>query len=211
MSKQTFFTFDQKNNLDLNSFYVNSTNNDAYKMINNVNQNLHIFLIGPKKSGKSHLANIWKINNNALFYNDNFEEIISKKQNVIIENIFKKFNEEIIFHIVNHCFSYKLNILITSEIHLNEFNFKLLDLISRLKMFSSVQIQNPDDEILINVLTKLLVEKQFIIKNKDIFEFLIKRVNRTYEEVFNLVNKMDELSLEKKRQLTIPTIKKLLY
>ena len=60
MSKQTFFTFDQKNNLDLNSFYVNSTNNDAYKMINNVNQNLHIFLIGPKKSGKSHLANIWK-------------------------------------------------------------------------------------------------------------------------------------------------------
>ena len=36
MSKQTFFTFDQKNNLDLNSFFVNSTNNDAYKMINNI-------------------------------------------------------------------------------------------------------------------------------------------------------------------------------
>ena len=211
MSKQTFFTFDQKNNLDLSSFFVNSTNNDAYKMINNINQNLNIFLIGPNKSGKSHLANIWKKNNNALIYNDNFEEIISKKQNVIIENIFNNFNEETIFHIINHCFSYKLNILITSEKHINDFNFTLLDLVSRIKMFNFVQINNPDDEILVNVITKLLVEKQFIIKNKDIFEFLIKRVNRTYEEVFNLVNKMDELSLEKKRQLTIPSIKKLLY
>ena len=54
------------------------------------------------------------------------------------------------------------------------------------------------------------MEKQFIIKNKDIFEFLLKRVNRTYEDIYNLVNKMDKLSLEKKRQLTIPLIRELI-
>ena len=54
------------------------------------------------------------------------------------------------------------------------------------------------------------MEKQFIIKNKDIFEFLLKRVNRTYEDIYNLVKKMDKLSLEKKRQLTIPLIRELI-
>ena len=54
------------------------------------------------------------------------------------------------------------------------------------------------------------MEKQFIIKNKDIFEFLLKRVNRTYEDIYNLVNKMNKLSLEKKRQLTIPLIRELI-
>ena len=84
------------------------------------------------------------------------------------------------------------------------------DLLSRLKVFNYVSINKPDDEILINVLTKLLMEKQFIIKNIDIFEFLLKRVNRTYEDIYNLVKKMDKLSLEKKRQLTIPLIRELI-
>ena len=57
---------------------------------------------------------------------------------------------------------------------------------------------------------KLLMEKQFIIKNKDIFEFLLKRVNRTYEDIYNLVNKMDKISLEKNRKLTIPLIRELI-
>ena len=100
--------------------------------------------------------------------------------------------------------------LITSQIYLYEYNFQLKDLISRLKTFNHVNIEDPDDEILINIMTKLLTEKQFIIKNKEIFNFLLKRINRTYEEVYNLINKMDKLSLEKKKQLTIPSIKELI-
>ena len=115
-----------------------------------------------------------------------------------------------VFYLINHCLSHKLNVLVTSDIDLYEYNFKIPDLLSRLKVFNYVSINKPDDEILINVLTKLLMEKQFIIKNKDIFEFLLKRVNRTYEDVYNLVNKMDKLSLEKKRQLTIPLIRELI-
>ena len=91
-----------------------------------------------------------------------------------------------------------------------EYNFKFPDLFSRLRIFNYAYIKNPDDEILINVLTKLLTEKQFIIKNNDIFEFLLKRINRTYEDVYKIVDKMNSMSLEKKRQLTIPTIRELI-
>ena len=124
--------------------------------------------------------------------------------------MFINLNEENIFHIINHCISNNLKILITSNFYLFEYNFKIIDLLSRLKIFDHVSIKKPDNEILINVLTKLLTEKQFIIKNKNIFDFLLNRVNRTYEDIFNLVNKMDKLSLEQKRQITIPLIKELI-
>ena len=73
---------------------------------------------------------------------------------------------EKIFYLINHCISHRLNVLVTSDIDLYEYNFNLPDLLSRLKIFNYVSINKPDDEILINVLTKLLMEKQFIIKNK---------------------------------------------
>ena len=60
------------------------------------------------------------------------------------------------------------------------------------------------------ILTKLLIEKQFIIKNPEIFEFLVNRIERSYQSIYNLVDKLDKLSLEKKRQLTIPLIKEII-
>ena len=211
MTSQTFFNFKITPKLDINNFFVNHTNNHAFNLITNKNFLENIILIGPNKSGKSHLANIWKEMNEALFFENNFDEIISKNKNIIIDNLFENLNEEKIFHLINHSTSNNLKILITTNIDLYEYKFKLPDLLSRLKIFNHVIIKKPDDEILINILTKLLIEKQFIIKNNDIFDFLLKRINRNYEDVYNLVEKMDKLSLENKRQLTIPSIKKLIY
>ena len=39
----------------------------------------NIFLNAPNKSGKSHLVNIWKKNNNAILYKNNLKEIIDVK------------------------------------------------------------------------------------------------------------------------------------
>ena len=80
----------------------------------------------------------------------------------------------------------------------------------QLKIFSFCIINNPDDDMLLNILTKLFVEKQFIINSNDIFKFIIRRSNRSYEDIINMVEKLDTLSMEKKRQLTIPLIKEIL-
>ena len=53
-------------------------------------------------------------------------------------------------------------------------------------------------------------EKQFIIKNPEIFDFIVKRIERSYQSIYNLVNRLDNFSLQKKRQLTIPLIKEIL-
>ena len=81
---------------------------------------------------------------------------------------------------------------------------------SRLKTFTNLEIDQPNDEMLLTILTKSLVERQFIINSKEIFEFILRRVDRSYQAIDDIVNKLDILSLEKKRQLTIPLIKEIL-
>ena len=168
-------------------------------------------MYGPKKSGKSHLLNIWKDNYNALMFHKNFNEIISSKKNVAIDDIFNSKSEEEIFHIINHCNLFNLKILITSSIKLQDYNSTFLDLFSRLRTFFYLEINEPNDEMCKILMTKLFYEKQIIVKNKEIFDFILKSsFNRTYNDIYLLVNKLDKLSLEKKRQLTIPLIKEIL-
>jgi chromosomal replication initiation ATPase DnaA len=68
----------------------------------------------------------------------------------------------------------------------------------------------PNDEMCKMYMTKLFLEKQIIIKNKEIFDYIFNRVNRTYINIYSVVEKIDNLSLEKKRQLTIPLIREIL-
>ena len=115
-----------------------------------------------------------------------------------------------LFHLINHCKIYNLKLCVTSSINLNNFEIKLNDLRSRLKSFYYLKINNPDDEMCKMLMTKLFLEKQIIIKHKEIFDFIFKIVERTYKDINSFVEKIDHLSLEKKRQLTIPLIKEIL-
>ena len=208
MSKQKIISYTFTDNMNEINFFVNKTNFHAFNRLINQESTLS-FLYGPKKSGKSFLSNIWKNKYNAIKLSNNFEELIKKKDNILIDDLYF-FDQEIIFHLVNYCILNKLRILITSPYKINDINFKFNDLPSRLKTFSFLEINKPDDEMLLTILTKLLVDKQFIVNSNDIFEYILRRVDRSYKGIYDIVDKLDILSLEKKRQLTIPLIKEIL-
>lgn len=209
--KQAFFNYPLHPNLSIDDFFIGNANIEAFNYLIKENMNnIKTLLIGPEKSGKTHLSNIWKDKYKALKYNHNLDEIINKKQNILIDDLLNNLNEEEIFHLINHCYFNNLKILITSTYVVSNYNFKLPDLSSRLKTFVNVRISLPDDELLINLMIKLFHDKQIIIKNTGIFNFIIKRVGRSYENIFNLVDKIDKLLLQKNKQLTIPIIKELI-
>ena len=208
---QSYFNYNLKPGLAIDDFFVSTSNKKAYNFILNKKiDNQKILLIGPNKSGKTHLGKIWQKNNNAVSYENNFEIILNYKKNIFIDDFLKNINEEKIFHLINHCSINKLTILLTSKKEVFEHNFLLKDLVSRLKTFNLLRIDLPDDDLIINLIIKLLHDKQIIIKNEEIFHYILKRIERSYEEVFLLIENIDKLSLEKKRELTIPLIKKLL-
>jgi chromosomal replication initiation ATPase DnaA len=209
--EQSYFNYNLKPGLAIDDFFVSTSNKKAYNFILNKKiDNQKILLIGPNKSGKTHLGKIWQKNNNAVSYENNFEIILNYKKNIFIDDFLKNINEEKIFHLINHCSINKLTILLTSKKEVFEHNFLLKDLVSRLKTFNLLRIDLPDDDLIINLIIKLLHDKQIIIKNEEIFHYILKRIERSYEEVFLLIENIDKLSLEKKRELTIPLIKKLL-
>ena len=209
--EQSYFNYNLKPGLAIDDFFVSTSNKKAYNFILNKKiDNQKILLIGPNKSGKTHLGKIWQKNNNAVSYENNFEIILNYKKNIFIDDFLKNINEEKIFHLINHCSINKLTILLTSNKEVFEHNFLLKDLVSRLKTFNLLRINLPDDDLIINLIIKLLHDKQIIIKNKEIFHYILKRIERSYEEIFLLIENIDKLSLKKKRELTIPLIKKLL-
>ena len=209
--EQSYFNYNLKPGLAIDDFFVSTSNKKAYSFILNKKiDNKKILLIGPNKSGKTHLGKIWQKNNNAVSYENNLEIILNYKKNIFIDDFLKNINEEQIFHLINHCSINKLTILLTSKKEVFEHNFLLKDLVSRLKTFNLLRINLPDDDLIINLIIKLLHDKQIIIKNEEIFHYILKRIERSYEEIFLLIENIDKLSLEKKRELTITLIKKLL-
>ena len=208
--EQFFFNYNLRPNFSLNDFFVGSANIEAYNLLINTKKINNLLLIGPPKSGKTHLSFIWQKKFNGIIYNNNINQILENKSDIIIDNIFNNINEEEIFHIINHCSSVNCRILATSNIGLNEYTFQLKDLSSRLKTFINVNIDLPDDELLVNLMTKLFHDKQIIVKNPEIFHYIINRVDRSYEKIFHLINKIDNLLMKKNKQLTIPIIKELI-
>ena len=210
MSYQRFFEYEFFSNNDHENYFVNQTNQKAYDLTILEKFNQNIFLFGPKKSGKSYLANLWKEKNNAISYNNNLSKIIENKKSVVIDDVLGKSSDEDLFHIINHCKLYNLKMYFTTSMNINSYSFKFKDLYSRLREFIYLEINPPDDEMCKMLMIKLFSDKQIIIKNKEIFDYILNRLNRTYLDIFFFVEKLDRLSLEKKRQLTIPLIKEII-
>tara|TARA_B100000029_G_scaffold34665_1_gene32612 strand:- start:675 stop:1310 length:636 start_codon:yes stop_codon:yes gene_type:complete len=210
--KQKSFEYKIPSKNEIGDFYVSNSNYDAYNYVMNGKKFINYSIIyGPEKSGKTHLGLIWKKNNNAITYNfKNFSISYEINNNVFIDNFSENINEENLFHLINHCYDNNLKILLTSNKAINEIDFSLKDLSSRLKTFHFINIHEPDEELIFNLIIKLLFDKQIIINNPEIVSFILNRIERTYKSINSFIERVDKLSLEKKRQLTIPLIRELL-
>ena len=88
--EQSYFNYNLKPGLSIDDFFVSTSNKKAYNFIlNNKIDNKKILLIGPNKSGKTHLGKIWQKNNNAVSYENNFEIILNYKKNIFIDDFLK--------------------------------------------------------------------------------------------------------------------------
>ena len=213
--EQYNLNFKNETSFTQDNFLVSECNKSAFDHLikNDENNVRNFFLYGEKKSGKSHLASIWLLKNNSIKLNINEcenDELIKINNNILIDNIFQNINEEKIFYLINHCISKNLKILFTSDIKPINYNFLLQDLSSRIKSFHLIQIYKPDDYLISNLIIKLLNDKQIKIKNNDVINFLSLRIDRSFDNLYSIINKIDRYSLSTKREITIPLIKEII-
>ena len=213
---QLIFNFPFTTNYFEEDFFVSSSNFEAYKLIETwpkwPSRNINIY--GPTGCGKSHLANILKKKINSFFINasdisNNSLALIKLKECLIIDNFENNIEENLLYTIINQTNQSNQYVIINSDQPISSLEIKLKDLKSRLNSFSKITIDLPTDDLIKVVLTKNFSDKQIQIDNK-LIDFILKHINRSYEDIFNFIKKIDELSLSTGKSININLIKKVL-
>ena len=213
---QLIFNFPFTTNYFEEDFFVSSSNFEAYKLIETwpkwPSRNINIY--GPTGCGKSHLASILKKKINSFFINasdisNNSLALIKLKECLIIDNYENNIEENLLYTIINQTHQSNQYVIINSDQSINSLEIKLEDLKSRLNSFSKITIDLPTDDLIKVVLTKNFSDKQIQVDNK-LIDFILKHINRSYEDIFNFIKKIDELSLSTGKSININLIKKVL-
>ncbi len=198
-------------------FFVSTNNFSAYKLIESwptwPGKWLNIF--GSSGSGKTHLAKILekKIDKirliQAKHINDQIIQDLNNLDCLIIDNFKNNIDEKLLYSILNQSKQLDNYILINSHYSVNNCNFKLDDLKSRVNSFLYIGIQLPTDDLLKVIISKTLSDKQISI-NPKISDFIINNVERSYEKMFKFLKDVDDLSLSTGKSININLIKKVL-
>ena len=103
----------------------------------------------------------------------------------------------------------KSKIIFLSDKSLNSIEFNLKDLQSRISSISAMSFAELDDEEK-RILMELIFNKRGISIDNSVLSYALERSSRNLENIINLVQKIDEYSLSKKRNITVPLLKEIL-
>ena len=165
-----------------------------------------VILAGPIGVGKSHLAAIWADISNAIMLPPTGDLNLPSDQppNVVVEDIGPgNFDETALFHLINSVRSNKGSLLLTSRYWPGNWGMELPDLTSRMKLARLIELNEPDDQFLVAVMTKLFADRQLDVDGA-VIDYLVLRMERSLACAQNLVETLDELSMAQQRSITKP-------
>lgn len=156
-----------------------------------------LIIYGPEAAGKTHLGAVWQEKSSQQFIDD-IEQLIGNPE-----------EEEQIFHSYNIAKEEGKSLLLAASSSPQNWQFVLPDLASRLKAAPSVEIAPPDDTLLAAMLLKLFRDRQQDVK-EEVIQFILPRIERSYNAARKLVEQADHAALSKKQGITIPIVSKFL-
>ena len=213
---QQIIKFDYEKNFKNEDFYVSKSNEHIFNLLNSWPkwEKKFVNISGEKFSGKTHLMNIFlkkfkgvKLDSKSL-NNRNLNEL-KIHENIILENLSENVDEKLIYTLFNIVDQDNKYLIVTSIEPIINIQFKLNDLKSRTKIFLIQSIEKPDDELIYALLLKNFSDRQIAIEKK-LINYIIKRIDRSYDKIFDFIYKIDEISLKKKKPIDLKIIKEVL-
>jgi chromosomal replication initiation ATPase DnaA len=213
---QQIIKFDFEQNFKDEDFYVSSSNKHIFDLLNKWPKWEKNFLniSGERFSGKSHLINIFlkKFKGKKLEAKSLDNQILKEiklHQNIVLENLDKDIEEKLFYTFLNIIDQDNKYLIVTSEKPIVNIEFNLDDLRSRSKNFILQNIEKPNDELMFALILKNLSDRQVSIE-KNLIDYIIKRIDRSYGKIFDFIYKIDEMSLKKKKSIDFKIIKDVL-
>ena len=216
MTDQLILKFPSKKAYYKEDFYVSPSNQAAYDFINSwpkwIKKIANIF--GPPGSGKTHISSILKNKTSALEISsgeldDKIFFEFKTKEALILENLNEKIPENLLFSLWNIALQDNKYLLITSKKPISTYKFKMTDLKSRVNSCISIGIKLPNDNLIGVIIAKNFSDKQIYIEKKQI-DYIIKRIDRSYEKISKFISFLDKYSLKKGTPISLKLIKEVL-
>ena len=199
---QTFLSFESSNDDQI----IESSENELAIKILQENQK-YVLIDGPKKSGKSLLAKKFsRINNKKIIYDIPLK--LDFDTGVYLDLNSLPLKSEYFFHFLQYFVSNKLSLTIFSchSFENDLSNFEVIpDILSRLKLFTLITINPPQDQLLFQLIEKFLKNKSISVQPK-IIHHIMNFIERTYVDAFQAAEAINHLLYENNHNINLSLI-----
>ncbi|MDD9990844.1 MAG: DNA replication protein [Rhodospirillales bacterium] len=168
---------------------------------------------GPPGSGKSHLAEVWRGRSSAeIVPAARLADVVPDAggaQALVIDGLDGPIDERALLHTYNAVAERGGHLLLTASAPPARWPLALPDLASRLRLAPAVALGLPDDALLAALMLKLFADRQITVA-PEVPAYVVPRIERTFEAVARLVERLDRAALAEGRGVTVPLVRTVL-
>jgi chromosomal replication initiation ATPase DnaA len=193
--------------LGAEDFLVSGSNTAAVEMIDRWREwpQAAALVVGPRRSGKSHLAQVWRFKSGAeVTAAADLDEarVAAWRGALVVEDIDRGIGDErALFHLLNLAREHGRGLLVTSSRPAGELAIVLPDLRSRLRALAVLAIGPPDAELLRAVLVKLFADCQLMVE-PHVVAHIALHMEQSMAGANRIVAEIDRRALETHRRVT---------
>ena len=169
---------------------------------------------GPPGSGKSHLGEVWRRRNGADIVpaarlSDAAADAGHAASALVVDGLDGPVEERALLHTYNGIAERGGHLLLTARTPPAHWPLALPDLASRLRLAPAAALGLPDDALLGALMLKLFADRQIAVA-PEVPAYVVPRIERTFEAVARLVERLDRAALAEGRPITVPLVRMVL-
>jgi len=209
--RQLTLDFDHRTALGFDDFLVTTANNQAVDWLDQYDDwpGGVLLMTGPAGCGKSHLSAVFCQATGAEYISgtelDQCKGVGFVSRFFVFEDCdqgLTPVREEALLHLFNSVRERNARLLLTAKSPPSRWNIGLKDLSSRLNTVTQVPIHEPDDALMTALLVKLFSDRQLKI-DTPVIDYIIKRIERSFQAVRTLVDRLDRRAMETHRNISV--------
>ena len=169
---------------------------------------------GPPRSGKSHLAEVWRRRSGAEAVEASALAQAATGAGdapaaLVVDGLAAPLDERALLHTYNGVAERGGHLLLTALAPPALWPLTLPDLVSRLRLAPEAAIGLPDDALLAALMVKLFADRQIAVA-PEVPAYVVPRIERSFEAVARLVERLDRAALAEGRPVTVPLARRTL-
>jgi len=168
-------------------------------------------LWGPKGSGKTHLAQVWRARSGATLIDPavltsaSVPHLLGAAAAAAVDDA-EGAREEALLHLYNLLAERRGHLLLVAREPPARLGIKLADLRSRLLASAAVAVEAPDEALLGAVLVKLFADRQLAVP-REVVDYLVSRLERSFAAASVAVATIDRAALAQRRRINVPLVR----